>query len=148
MKPSDFYTVPKSESGIQVPIPLPQGGDSTEWVRVIGLDSLAFAQASSDLNKALAEAKAITDERERDEFSNRKWRDYVSKLIVGWSFDEPFTPEAVDEFIKNAPRVGQYVQEVATDVRRFFGPASPSSTDGQTSSGDSRAEAESIAQNA
>lgn len=148
MRPTDFYTVPKSESGVRMPIPLPTGADSGEWLLVVGPDSLAFGKAAAELNKAMAEAKSIEDEKEREKFAEDTWNRYVASLILGWSFSEPFTPDAVLEFVANAPRVAQLVQNTATDPARFFGLASPSSTDGQTSNGDSRAEVESVAQSA
>lgn len=120
-----------------MPLPLPNGENSKEWLLVVGPDSTAFAAAAAKLNRDLARCRQVQDEKEREQASAEAMLDYEQALVVGWSFEEPFAPEAVREFLRNAPRVAAQVTHLATDVRHFFGPASPSSTDGQIQSADS-----------
>lgn len=140
MKPSDFYTRPRSEEGVRVPLLRHDGTDSGEWIRVLGPDSRAFVKAVTVMRRRYAELGEI-DSDEREAAAEQILLDYRAALIVGWSFEEPATPEAVREFIENAPLVGNQVDLVANDRPRFFGPGSPSSTNGRKSNANSEEEA-------
>ena len=49
MNPTDFYTVPRSEEGLRVPLLLPNDQDSGEWLLIHGPDSEAFARSQAIL---------------------------------------------------------------------------------------------------
>lgn len=138
MKPSDFYTVPRSEAGLRVPLVLPDGKESGEWLLVIGPDSRAYARAHQDMLRRYAELGGVTgDGREAE--AEAILLDYRAALVIAWSFDEPCTPAAVREFLANAPRVGNQVEALARNPGNFSGPGSSSSTSGQRSSANSEA---------
>jgi hypothetical protein len=149
MKVTDFYTVPKSESGVKVPLLKPDGSDSGEYLLVIGPDSKRFAKAASELNRSLADLNAASKPDEtgaepdiatREAMAGDIMLDYVEKLVIGWSFEDEFTAEALREFLKNSPSITQQIPNVATDRSRFFGLDSPASTPGPTSVDDLGAE--------
>lgn len=144
MKVTDFYTVPKSEAGIKVPLMKPDGTDSGEHLIVIGPDSKRFAKAVAELNRGLADLKksapsdesgAVADEDAelRDALADELLLDYVEKLIVGWSFEDEFTPQALRALLENSPAIKLAIPSVTTDRSRFFGLDSSASTPGPTS---------------
>src|SRR6266705_5659114 len=138
MKATDFYTVPKSEAGVAVPLLDSKGEDSGEWLTVIGLDSKKYAKASAVLNRELAAmnvalpANKPENAEARDMKSDELMLDYVTQLVVGWSFDDVCTPASLREFLSNAPGILYQIPNYAQDRSRFFGLASLSSTPGQT----------------
>jgi hypothetical protein len=149
MKVTDFYTVPKSEAGVKVPLLKPDGSDSAEWLLVIGPDSKRFGKAVAELNRGLADLKSSapkdatseTDEDKelRDALADELLVDYVEKLVIGWSFEDEFTPEALRALLENSPTIKLAIPNVTTDRSRFFGLDSPASTPGPTSDADSQA---------
>jgi hypothetical protein len=153
MKATDFYTVPKSEAGVKVPLLKPDGGDSKEWLRIIGPDSKRFGEAVSDLNRSLADLNPPRKDGEpipvlsaedmglREALAKEIMLDYVEQLVIGWSFEDDFTPDALREFLKNSPTIATLIPNVSTDRSRFFGLDSPASTPGPTSVDDLQAPA-------
>ena len=139
MKVTDFYTVPKSEAGIQVPLLKADGSDSGEYLLVIGPDSKRFGKAVAELNRGLAELKSTKsdaspdeDAELRDALADELLIDYVEKLVIGWSFDDEFTKEALRALLENSPAIKLAIPTVTTDRSRFFGLDSPASTPGPT----------------
>ena len=140
MKVTDFYTVPKSEAGINVPLLKADGSDSGEFLIVIGPDSKRFGKAVAELNRGLADLKGTksdaapdADAELRDALADELLIDYVEKLVIGWSFEDDFTPEALRALLVNSPAIKLAIPTVTTDRSRFFGLDSPASTPGPTS---------------
>lgn len=141
MKVTDFYTVPRSEAGIKVPLLKADGSDSGEYLVVIGPDSKRFAKAVAQLNRGLADLRkpdpndgtTDADAELRDALADELLVDYVEKLVIGWSFDDEFTPAALRALLENSPTIKLAIPNVTTDRSRFFGLDSPASTPGQTS---------------
>jgi hypothetical protein len=131
MKATDFYTVPKSEAGIRVPLSNPDGSDSGEWLLIVGPDSKAYAKAASELNRAVAAFPE--DPVERATADGAAYVDYLANLVIGWSFEDDFNEAALRAFLKNSPGIAMQVHAIATDRSRFFGPASLPSTPGPMS---------------
>lgn len=138
MKPSDFYTVPLSESGARIPLLRPDGSDSGEWILVLGPDCDAFIAASDQLNRENAAVGGL-EGADRESAAIEALLKFRATLILGWSFDEPCDDSAKRALLKNAPRIAMKIDTAAGDITRFFGPASPSSTPGQNANGGSGA---------
>jgi hypothetical protein len=134
MKATDFYTVPKSEAGIRVPLSKPDGSDSGEWLLIVGPDSKAYAKAASELHRAVAAFPE--DAAERAQADAAAYVDYLANLVIGWSFEDDFGSDALRAFLENSPGIAVQIHGIATDRNRFFGPASLPSTPGPTSVGD------------
>ena len=134
MNTTDFYTVPRSEEGLRVPLLLPNDQDSGEWLLIHGPDSEAFARSQAILLRRGGEIGGIEDAGERERLAVQINADYLAPLVKGWSFDKPCTFEAVHEFLLNAPAIARGIVRIAGDRSRFFGPGSPSSTPGPASS--------------
>jgi hypothetical protein len=149
MKASDFYTVPKSEAGIKVPLIKADGSDSGEWLLVIGPDSKRFGKAHAELKRGVADLKASVpsdpsaetaeDVELREALDDELLTDYAEKLIIGWSFEDEFTPASLRALLENSPTIKNAIPNIATDRSRFFGLDSPASSPGPTSVDDSEA---------
>lgn len=137
MKASEFYTVPRSEEGVTIRLLGPNNEETDGWIKIIGPDSKAYSAARALLMRRNAEIGAMEDKDAADVLAVGYILDFQSALIVGWSFEDEFTPENVREFFVNAPRIGTQIEDYCTKVAGFFGPASTDSTHGQQSSSES-----------
>lgn len=124
MKKEDFYTVPKANAGVKMPLTLEDGNDSGHWLLVRGTDSEAFRKARFEAARAVREIPEGTPDDERAKIMDAAILDNLAALVAGWSFDEPITPDAVREFLTNAPQIANAIDRVAADRTRFFGIAS------------------------
>lgn len=124
MRKEDFYTVPKANAGVKMPLTLEDGSDSGHWLLVRGTDSEAFRKARFEAARAVRDVPKETPDYERAKVMDKAVLDNMVALLAGWSFDEPFTPEAAREFLTNAPQIVESIDHVAADRTRFFGNAS------------------------
>lgn len=122
-----FFTRPRANEGIQLPLVTPDGRDSEHWVRVLGVDSDAFRRKDRDVRRRMLEATELKDAAERDALMQDLKLELVASLVVGWSFPEECTPEAVAEFMRQAPQVADAVDKIATRRSLFFASAPGSS---------------------
>lgn len=121
MKKEDFYTVPKANAGIRLPLLKDDGSESGQWIQVRGTDSDAFREASFKSTVAIARLPDEMDEWERSQAVDEAILDTLVSLVAGWSFKEACTPESVREFLKNAPSVAASIDRVAADRSQFYG---------------------------
>lgn len=134
---SDYYTVPKSEAGVNVPIFKADGTESGDFLTIIGPDSKRYGSSFSEMNRAYATLKAAQKADEgspevHEAMADEILRKFAAEVVIGWSFTDEFSPEALDEFLKNAPAITREIPNAAGDRSRFFGLASTDSTTGQT----------------
>lgn len=115
MKLEDFYFADKHEAGSRMPIMLPNGEDSGEWLQVRGPDcdeSISAGRAYTAAVRAVdneleALEKACAAKENWAEYNDQRGyrvedlnRQLAVKLVTGWSFThedgtpEPFTTEA------------------------------------------------------
>lgn len=114
MKLSDFYFVEKHQKGTMMPIPLPNGKDSGEWLQVVGPDCDAAVRAGRAYTRAVYTLKDSLSElddqcKEKGDWTlyNNEYTWAVEKLnhqmakeiVTGWSFDEPFTLESLENLL-------------------------------------------------
>jgi hypothetical protein len=155
-KSSDVYTVKKSEAGVKFPLWKADGTASGEWLLIIGVDSKRFGKALAELNRGVADLKsslpvppdgaADPDAELRVALDDELMVNYAEKLVIGWSFEDEFTPEALRALLENSPVIRNSIPNVATDRSRFFGLDSPASMPGQTSGADSQAQVTDISE--
>lgn len=127
MKKEDFYTTPKANAGVKMPLKNAEGNDSGQWLIVRGTDSDAFRKARFDGARTLRDTAKGLDEWDRAKLTDKVVMANLVSLVAGWSFDEPCTPEAVTEFLTSAPQIADAVDANAAERAHFFGPASESS---------------------
>lgn len=134
MKASEFYTVPRSESGIEVKLLAPDGSDTGATITIIGPDSKAFKAAIATLRGSNAEIGGIEDTDEREAKAGEHLLAFRVALVKAWTLDDEFTPDNVRALLVNAPRLADQIDGASGDVSRFFGLASANSLHGQPSS--------------
>lgn len=127
MKPSDFHTRTRANEGERMPLSLPDGTLTSEWLLIRGVDSDQFRAALDDYRREVLAIAAIKDEVERKDQAETARLQLNSALVIGWSFDAEFTEEALLEFLREAPHITAEVDRFASDRRRFFGKSSTSS---------------------
>lgn len=128
MRKEDFYTMPKATEGVEFPLEM-DGKPTEHWLRVRGTDSEHYRKARFDGVRTLRDLPEGTSEWERGKVMDGIVLDTLTSLVSGWSFDEECTPEAVREFLQNAPHLAEAIDRAAGDRSRFFGSLSESSKD-------------------
>lgn len=124
MRKEDFYTVPKANAGVKIPLTREDGKDTGHWLLVRGTDSEAFRKARFEGARVIRDLPEDTSVEERAKVMDGVILDNLVALVAGWSFDEPLAPDAVREFLTNAPQVANAIDSAAADRSRFFGIAS------------------------
>lgn len=114
MNLKDFYFADRHAEGSRMPIMLPNGEDSGEWLQVRGPDcdesiqaGRAYTMAVQALDDSLAaiEAKCKAKEDFSEWNVRRNWgveplnKQFAAALVTGWSMDEPFTAAAFTELL-------------------------------------------------
>lgn len=127
MKPSDFFTRSKANEGEKLPLSLPDGTLTDEWLLIRGVDSDEFRDALDEHRRAILANAAIKDETERAEQNRLAGLKLHCALVVDWSFDAEFTQEAIEEFLQEAPHLAVEVDNFASNRKRFFRKSSTSS---------------------
>lgn len=110
MKLSDFYFADRHAEGTKMPILLPSGKDSGEWLQVIGPDcdkaiiagrayTAAVRKVEEDLLPLEKECEATERYARYNDQRGYLLEDLNSQLaaevVTGWSFDDPFSKEAL-----------------------------------------------------
>lgn len=105
LKLSDFYFADKHAAGSRMPILLPSGEDSGEWLQVRGPDcdesvkaSRAYTRALFAVDDQLADLKAAAEESKnwyeynvaKEDNTRGLNIDFISEIVMGWSLDEKF----------------------------------------------------------
>lgn len=127
MKPSDFFTRAKANEGERMPLSLPDGTPTDEWLLIRGVDSDQFRVALDDFRRELLAIASIKDEGEKSEKTEQARLRLNAALVIGWSFDAEFSEAALLEFLRESPYITAEVDRFASDRRRFFGKRSTGS---------------------
>lgn len=118
---SDFFTLPALEAGKKLPLTLPDGTETSHYLIVIGADAPAARRRLLELareGRDRDESKMSDDEVYSVNTANTI--KYRSSLVTGWSFDAPFSTEAVAELIEQNPGLSQEIESFASNRARFF----------------------------
>lgn len=133
MKLSDFYFASKHAAGTKMPILLPDGSDSGEWLQVMGPDCDDSIAAAKDFIAAyrdiLDSLKPLDAEcREKGDWTryNTELNSELAKLndalaavvVIGWSFDEKFTKKALVKLLKEYKGLGGAVAQHHAESRK------------------------------
>lgn len=133
MELKDFFFADKHAAGTVMPIPLPSGVDSGEWLRVIGPACDEGVRAGREYTRAYqaikeelapldAQCKEIEDWSKYNAEMNWKadeLNDALALAVVsGWSFDEPFNKEALANLLKQYKGLGTVVAKHFHDSRK------------------------------
>lgn len=114
MNLKDFYFADRHAAGSKMPILLPSGEDSGEWLQVMGPDcdaaiqagrayTAAYRASQDELAPLEAKCQAKEDWTEYNEQINYRAEELNKQLAVeivtGWSFTDPFSKDALRELV-------------------------------------------------
>lgn len=132
-----FFTREKANEGIEVPLYLPNGEKSNQWIRIRGVDSDHFRTAEADSRRKAIGIATIEDSLERAKAIADAKLSLVAELVISWSFEKECTLENVKEFFRQAPQIADAVDQVASKRALFFVKGSSNSQSSQNPSSDS-----------
>tara|TARA_R100001230_G_C5574935_1_gene95570 strand:- start:115 stop:486 length:372 start_codon:yes stop_codon:yes gene_type:complete len=116
MKLKDIYTVDDHELGAEVRIRDGEGKLTPLYIKVKGLDSIAYRKQLRLQKRKYQEALLQNKELEEDSF-------VVSALvesIIGWrGTDEKFSKKLCEELLTKAPFVRDQIDEFISDRKNF-----------------------------
>lgn len=133
MELKDFFFADKHAAGTVMPIPLPNGEDSGEWLRVIGPACDDGVKAGRDYSRAytaIREELAPLDAKCKE---MNDWSSYNAEInwkadelndalavatVIGWSFDEPFSKDVLQKLLKEYKGLGTVVAKHFNDSRK------------------------------
>lgn len=133
MELKDFFFADKHATGTIMPIPLPNGEDSGEWLRVIGPACDDGVKAGRDYSRAYtaireelapldAKCKEMNDWSSYNAEMNWKADELNDTLavatVIGWSFDEPFSKDALQKLLSEYKGLGTMVAKHFNDSRK------------------------------
>jgi hypothetical protein len=120
---ADFFTLSALEAGKKLPLTLPDGTETEHYLIVIGADAPAARRRLLEITREgrdRDETKMSTDAIYDINMTNTI--KYRSSLVTGWSFDAPFSREAVAELIEQNPGLSQDIEQFSSNRARFFAP--------------------------
>lgn len=124
MKLSDFYFADRHAEGTKMPILLPSGEDSKEWLQVLGPDCDASIKAGRAYTAAVRaiDVQLLPLEKECEAIGNyaryNDERGYLledlnaqlaADIVTGWSFDDEFTKENLLTLLKQYRGLAQAI---------------------------------------
>jgi hypothetical protein len=116
-----YKTRTRANEGVKVKLLDPTTGlVGEDWIEVVSSLSDTFRDARDKALQEAGETSALGDEAKRKAAIAEVKAQMHAALVRTWSFDEPCTPEAVREFLREAPQVADAVVAAADDHRRFF----------------------------
>ncbi len=110
MNPQDFYTRPSSDKGVKFLLETPEGIQSDEWLLAVGVESSRYEKAHRKTMKAIL---AGSDPQEQGDI-------LLSSIVIGWSFEDECTPEAVLEFLQNTPYIKAALDRFVVNRANFL----------------------------
>ena len=128
----DFYFAEKNKTGSQMPIIMPGGEDSGEWLQVRGPDcnesinaKRAYYRAIGALNDELEELKKRSEETKNFLEYNilnvdgmkQLNIDLACEIVTGWSMEDEFSIDALVELLKQFPSLTDQISEYHESCR-------------------------------
>lgn len=126
-KLSDFFTREKAEVGAVVPLELPDGTETGQWVRVVGNESDRFHRAKAKAEKMAFDIAKISDEAERQSAIDAQMVSILVACVMDWSLDEPCNTENVTQMLVEAPYIRRLIDRAVGNRALFFGNSSTTS---------------------
>ena len=118
LKLSDFYFADKHAAGSRMPILLPSGEDSGEWLQVRGPDCDESVKASRALTRAFFAVEDNLSGLKSEAEASKNWYEYnvarddsardlniefISEIVIDWSLDENFNYENLRALLLQFP---------------------------------------------
>lgn len=107
--PSDYYLdKAKLTIGVKMYLVDRHGKQTKDWLMIRSVHSDEVRKALDDQARGRREGTISGDDVCWD------------AVIAGWSFEQPCTPDAVREFLSNAPQFKAGIDRVTGELSRFF----------------------------
>ena len=116
-----FYSREKANTGKKLFLKTPEGVETEEFLIVVNTDSEVMAKAHSEARTAAVENRQLA--KPDPDFAEKAKLKLVASAVIGWSFEEKATPEAVQEFLRECPHIADDVDTLIYDRKAFFGGA-------------------------
>lgn len=120
-----FHTRDRANEGQKLPLHAPDGSPTDHWLLVRHVWSDAFQKAEDAAQREARETvmgMGENPDREAVAEVQRAARvRLLASLVAGWSFDAECTPDAVADFLAQAPQIADAIDRFAADRKRFFG---------------------------
>jgi len=129
---TDFYTRNAGNEGVKLPLVRPDGTKTDDYLVIRSVDSDAFREAQAEANRNVIMAAQTEDEDERKRMIRESSNNLLTVLVKDWSFDEECTPENVNDFLTNAPHIGDQIDKFAGKRELFLAKKSGSSANSST----------------
>lgn len=117
---SKFYTRQKANDGIKIPLSLPSGEETEDYLVVRGIDSDQFRNADARARRQALVISEIDNMEEKTELIRESQLDIIASLVAGWSFEEECTQEKVKELLREAPQISDAIDRIAAKRLLFF----------------------------
>ena len=130
-KKEAYFTRARANRGVKLPLLTPEGKDEGDWLWVLGIDSDAFREAKAELNRRIVGVASLKDEAEKKRATKEEEYRLIAALVTGWSFEDPYTPEAMMELLTEAPQIARTIDDFVYSRASFFRALSGSSPDTQ-----------------
>lgn len=134
MKLSAFHTRDLANQGKKVPLYLPDGTKTEEYIVVRSRWSDQVQQANRLAAEKIKKFHLENPNDDLDQAIEDAKQDVLVASIAGWSCEDEFTPEAVKELLIAAPQLAAEIDRIGASDTRFFQSASSHSSDGSSES--------------
>jgi hypothetical protein len=132
-----FLTRQTANEGVVIPLRLPTGEKTDQWIRIVGAESDAFRASFANLKRALLAIGQIEDKAVREAAEADEGRKMTASLVIGWSFEQEPTFDNVIAFLRDAPQIEKQIDAAAQNRSLFFGERLSSLLDSQSPNSDS-----------
>lgn len=117
-----FNVVKLSNEGVKMPLSLPDGTKTAEYLVVRGADSKEFRTHLSKANREKVKVAKLNtkDPAAADRKLAEINRELVATLVAGWSFPVECDKAHVVQFLADSPQIQKQVDDFAGNQANFF----------------------------
>lgn len=135
-----FFTRDSANKGTKVPLYLPTGELTEDWLLVLGMESDAARIAMNRISRSTSDIIGLTDEKEIADTSFATKAEAASLLISDWSFEEECNEANKIKLLTNAPHLVNAIDAISSNRKLFFVEQSANSVTSQSKSSSSTVE--------
>lgn len=130
MSMDKFFTREKSNEGIKLPLPLPNGLPSGDHLTIVGKYSDLYRENEADMKRRAVEvcAKYPDDKKKRTLYLHKLEVEFLASLVTGWSFEVEFNKKNIETLLREAPQIMDLVDKSVMNNSLFFGNGSTDSS--------------------
>lgn len=127
---NDYMTAQRASDAVQMPLVLPNGTRTADYLLVVGTESAEFRTAKYEQEQRAIAIAALPAGEARMKAVEDARMSVLAACVKGWSFDVEFTPTAAKDLLTGAPYLADAVDYFISKRANFF--AQPSTTSSRT----------------